>query len=99
MNQLCHELVLCNNKIQEIVTADGHKFIRKIYVGETASTWIFGNWAKVYDSVNNKVPYSEVTDTPTVDTTPTSGSSNLITSGGVYSYIDTMITQAITSGY
>lgn len=35
----------------------------------------------------------------TRDTTPTSGSSNLITSGGVYNYIDTMITQAISASY
>ena len=33
------------------------------------------------------------------DITPTSGSKNLVTSGGVYSYIDTMITQAMSASY
>lgn len=38
-------------------------------------------------------------DTLTFDTTPTSGSTNPVTSGGVYDYIDTMITQALSAGY
>ncbi len=33
------------------------------------------------------------------DTTPTNGSTKFVTSGGVYSYIDTMITQAISASY
>lgn len=33
------------------------------------------------------------------DTTPKNGSSNLITSGGVYSYIDLMITKALSAPY
>ena len=42
----------------------------------------------------------ELTDIVTdVDTTPTSGSTKFITSGGVYSYIDTMITQALAASY
>ena len=34
-----------------------------------------------------------------VDNTPTSGSNNLVTSGGVYSYINTMITEALSGSY
>ena len=33
------------------------------------------------------------------DTTPTNGSTKFVTSGGVYSYIDAMITQAIAASY
>lgn len=33
------------------------------------------------------------------DTTPTQGSTKFVTSGGVYSYIDTMITQALAASY
>ena len=36
---------------------------------------------------------------PTVTSTVASGSTDLITSGGVYAYIDTMITQALTGSY
>ena len=35
----------------------------------------------------------------TFDTIPTSGSSNPVTSDGIYRYIDTMITQALTGSY
>ena len=37
--------------------------------------------------------------TLTFDSTPTSGSTNPVTSGGVYTYIDTMITQALNQSY
>lgn len=49
--------------------------------------------------MDDTISYSEISGTPSVDSTPTSGSSNLITSGGVYSYIDTMITQALAASY
>lgn len=34
-----------------------------------------------------------------VDTVPTKDSTNVVTSGGIYDYIDTMITQAINTSY
>ena len=36
---------------------------------------------------------------PIITSTVTSGSTDLITSGGVYSYVDTMITQALSASY
>ena len=39
-----------------------------------------------------------ITSIPT-DATPTQGSTKYVTSGGIYSYIDTMITQALSASY
>jgi len=49
------------------------------------------------DELDNAISGKQ--DILTFDSTPTSGSTNPVTSGGVYSYIDTMITQALTAGY
>lgn len=35
----------------------------------------------------------------TLDSEPTQGSSNGVSSGGVYNYVNTMITQAISASY
>ena len=68
---------------------------------------IDNNTAQVNSDWNASSGAAEILNKPTLgtaaakdfDTTPTSGSSNLITSGGVYSYIDTTITQALTGSY
>lgn len=43
-------------------------------------------WAKALTKPSYS--YSEITNTPTVDATPTSGSHNLVESGGVYTELD-----------
>lgn len=35
--------------------------------------------------------YNDLTNKPTIDTTPTAASSNLVTSGGVKSYVDNTV--------
>lgn len=58
-------------------------------------------------AVQNKVITTELNkklskynnDTSAWDTTPTQNSTKPVTSGGVYSYIDTMITKAIAASY
>lgn len=52
--------------------------------------------------VQNKIitnAINNIQNTLVIDSTPTSGSTNLVSSGGVYSYIDTMITQALSGSY
>ena len=45
-----------------------------------------------WGNIKNKIKAS-------ADNTPTQSSTNLVTSGGVYTYIDTVITQALTGSY
>lgn len=59
-------------------------------------------WDQLSSAQKAKYKYYEFTDDfngMTIDTTPTSGSTNPVTSGGVYSYIDEMIIQAINAEY
>ena len=78
-----------------------------IGAGKTISAWSETNGKVSVTTQDISITKSQVSDFPTLgtsaakdfETTPTSGSANLITSGGVYSYIDTMITQALTGSY
>ena len=52
----------------------------------------------VTTELNKKLP-SYTNGTSDWDTVPTQNSTKPVTSGGVYSYIDTMITQALSASY
>lgn len=66
-------------KIQEYISYFGARYYRTLIIGATPNEWTYGNWVKVYDSVNNKVPYSEITGTPGVVSTSANGLAPKIT--------------------
>lgn len=72
----------------------GNKLIGAGAAGGGSSAQVQADWEQsdtnAPDFIKNK---------PDVTSTVSSGSSALVTSGAVYSYVDTMITQALSGSY
>ena len=80
--------------VETIYESYGNKLIGAGATGGGSSTQVQSDW----EQSDNTAP-DYIKNKPTVSSTVSSGSTDLITSGGVYSYVDTMITQALSGSY
>lgn len=90
----------------------GNKLIGAGATGGGSSTQVQADWEQsdttAPDYIKNKPSlstvatsgdYGDLSNKPSTTSSVTSGSTALVTSGGVYTYVDTMITQALSGSY